>query len=61
MIFNGVNDDMKKELLLLAGVGEGSFPMTYIGVPLKPNKWSKEDCSKIVDKIRRGNETLVLC
>lgn len=49
----GVEDGLKKTLMQLANVGEGSFPLTYLGVPLKPTKWNKQDYAKVVDKIRK--------
>lgn len=48
----GVSDYVKQARVHLVGVTEGVFPLTYLGVPLKPTKWTKGDCSKVVDKIR---------
>lgn len=47
----GVDEDTKRNMLQLAGVIEGVFPMNYLGVPLKPTKWNQYDCAKVVDKI----------
>lgn len=49
----GVSEETKQNLLLLSGMSEGSFPLSYLGVPLKPTKWNKSDCAKVVDKIRK--------
>lgn len=49
----GVLDEMKHDLINLAGFTGGSFPLTYLGVQVKPTKWTKCDCARGADKIRR--------
>lgn len=48
-----INTDVKHEMLGLAEISEGSFPMSYLGVPIKPTKWNKNDCATGVEKIQR--------
>lgn len=31
---------------------EGSFPLKYLGVPMRPTKWKPEDCGVIIKKIK---------
>ncbi|XP_062114000.1 uncharacterized protein LOC133825012 [Humulus lupulus] len=31
---------------------EGLFPLTYLGVPMRPTKWKHEDCEVILQKFR---------
>lgn len=40
-------------MVLEASISEGTFPMTYLGVHIKPTKWNKIDCARVVDKISR--------
>lgn len=49
----GVNENGKQDLIQLAGINEGFFPVTYLVVPFKPNKWNKLDCACIIDKIQK--------
>ncbi|XP_062075434.1 uncharacterized protein LOC133779496 [Humulus lupulus] len=32
---------------------EGEFPMTYLGLPLRPTKWKAMDCDLILKKVRQ--------
>uniref|UniRef100_A0A803NJ41 Reverse transcriptase zinc-binding domain-containing protein n=1 Tax=Cannabis sativa TaxID=3483 RepID=A0A803NJ41_CANSA len=36
---------------------EGTFPLKYLGVPLRPTKWKAEDYGIIVDKIKQRLHT----
>ncbi|XP_062112749.1 uncharacterized protein LOC133823912 [Humulus lupulus] len=31
---------------------EGSFPLKYLGVPMRPTKWKPEDCGTVIKKIK---------
>lgn len=53
MFICGVNDYVKQELLDLVGIQEGSFPLKYLGIPLKPTKWNGHDCAPVIEKIRK--------
>ncbi|XP_062103754.1 uncharacterized protein LOC133814862 [Humulus lupulus] len=52
--FGGINDDCKTQLLEIAQMEEGSFPLKYLGVHLRPTKWRAADCGGIIDKIQRN-------
>ncbi|KAM6577500.1 hypothetical protein CsatB_029337 [Cannabis sativa] len=51
--FGGVRDDIKAQILDLVRMEEGSFPLKYLGVKLRPTKWKTEDCGVILDKINK--------
>lgn len=49
----GTSKVVKQQIIiLLARVNEGSFPLSYLAISLKPTKWTKFDCAKVVDKFR---------
>ncbi|XP_062080485.1 uncharacterized protein LOC133785250 [Humulus lupulus] len=52
--FGGINDECKTKLLEIAQMEEGSFPLKYLGVHLRPTKWRAADCGGIIDKIQRS-------
>lgn len=49
--FGGVNEGVQTSILQISGFSKGDFPMRYLGVPLSPKKWSKLDCTTVVNKI----------
>ncbi|XP_062118800.1 uncharacterized protein LOC133832477 [Humulus lupulus] len=44
----GEKDKLLQEFCLL----EGQFPMSYLGVPLRPTKWRASDCDILIEKMR---------
>ncbi|XP_060965529.1 uncharacterized protein LOC133034457 [Cannabis sativa] len=50
--FWGVNLSEKEVILEDLQFREGSFPLKYLGVPLRPTKWRREDCDAIIKKIK---------
>ncbi|XP_062103381.1 uncharacterized protein LOC133814438 [Humulus lupulus] len=51
--FGGVKDSIKTQILELLQMEEGSFPLKYLGVPLRPTKWKASDCGVILDKLNK--------
>ncbi|XP_074277358.1 uncharacterized protein LOC141600997 [Silene latifolia] len=49
--FNGVSDGIKKEIIHISGMVEGSLLFKYIGVPIKTTRLSAQDCKPIIDKV----------
>ncbi|XP_062114152.1 uncharacterized protein LOC133825189 [Humulus lupulus] len=50
--FGGVPLEDKHGICQLLNLTEGSFPLHYLGVPLRPTKWKHSDCEIIIQKIR---------
>ncbi|XP_062114380.1 uncharacterized protein LOC133825462 [Humulus lupulus] len=50
--FGGVNAAERRVIAQEIQLPEGSFPLRYLGVPMRPTKWKHEDCEIIVHKIR---------
>ncbi|XP_062100338.1 uncharacterized protein LOC133806230 [Humulus lupulus] len=50
--FGGVSADVKTEILQVLQLPAGSFPLHYLGVPLRPTKWKHVDCEIIIQKMR---------
>ncbi|XP_060968731.1 uncharacterized protein LOC133036230 [Cannabis sativa] len=50
--FGGVKEETKINILALTQMEEGSFPLNYLGVKLRPTKWKASDCGVILDKLR---------
>ncbi|XP_062100714.1 uncharacterized protein LOC133806637 [Humulus lupulus] len=51
--FGGISDQDKAGLLNIFQLKEGEFPMTYLGLPLRPTKWKAMDCDIILKKVRQ--------
>ncbi|XP_062113347.1 uncharacterized protein LOC133824478 [Humulus lupulus] len=51
--FGGVSVHDKPVLLNISNLVEGEFPLTYLGLPLRPTKWKAMDCDLILKKIRQ--------
>ncbi|XP_062075632.1 uncharacterized protein LOC133779728 [Humulus lupulus] len=52
--FGGLKDDCKSQLLEITQMEEGSFPLKYLGIHLRPTKWRAADCGEIIEKIQRN-------
>ncbi|XP_062075340.1 uncharacterized protein LOC133779387 [Humulus lupulus] len=50
--FGGVAAGIRIEILHGLNLSAGSFPMHYLGVPLRPTKWKHTDCELIIQKMR---------
>ncbi|XP_062086759.1 uncharacterized protein LOC133793168 [Humulus lupulus] len=52
VFFSGISAQDKRQLQLLLELEEGSFPLKYLGVPMRPTKWKAADCGEILKKIK---------
>ncbi|XP_062080677.1 uncharacterized protein LOC133785463 [Humulus lupulus] len=50
--FGGISDSEKASQLKLTKLTEGTFPLIYLGIPLRPTKWKAMDYDLILMKIR---------
>ncbi|XP_062118678.1 uncharacterized protein LOC133832334 [Humulus lupulus] len=50
--FGGVSAAEKLQISAELNLSEGSFPLKYLGVPMRPTKWKHEDCDIIIQKIK---------
>ncbi|XP_062094015.1 uncharacterized protein LOC133800051 [Humulus lupulus] len=50
--FGGVSVADRQILAAELQLSEGSFPLKYLGVPMRPTKWKHEDCDIIIQKFR---------
>ncbi|XP_062093552.1 uncharacterized protein LOC133799565 [Humulus lupulus] len=50
--FGGVSAAEKIQISAELNLSEGSFPLKYLGVPMRPTKWKHEDCDIIIQKIK---------
>ncbi|XP_062080858.1 uncharacterized protein LOC133785653 [Humulus lupulus] len=48
----GVAAEVKLSILNLVALGEGNFPLKYLGFSLRPTKWQAADCGVIIKKIQ---------
>ncbi|XP_074291935.1 uncharacterized protein LOC141618753 [Silene latifolia] len=51
IFFNGMKEELQKDILSVTGFQEGKMPFRYLGVPIQPGKISKKDCSSLVEKM----------
>ncbi|XP_062099812.1 uncharacterized protein LOC133805659 [Humulus lupulus] len=54
IFFGGVKDEAKLKILDLMQMDEGTFPLKYLGVHLRPTKWKAADCGVILDKLHKN-------
>ncbi|XP_062075488.1 uncharacterized protein LOC133779554 [Humulus lupulus] len=47
----GLTEEDSKNIVTRLQFAEGSFPLKYLGVPLRPTKWKAGDCALIIKKI----------
>ncbi|XP_062119126.1 uncharacterized protein LOC133832860 [Humulus lupulus] len=50
--FGGIKDNCKSQFLEITQMEEGSFPLKYLGIHLRPTKWRAADCGEIIEKIQ---------
>ncbi|XP_074305874.1 uncharacterized protein LOC141641096 [Silene latifolia] len=51
IFFNGMQEDLQKDILAVSGFQEGTMPFKYLGVPIQPGKMSKKDCNCLIEKM----------
>ncbi|KAM6554127.1 hypothetical protein CsatB_014889 [Cannabis sativa] len=51
--FGGVKEEVKGKILDYVHMTEGSFPLKYLVVNMRPTKWKASDFSIIIDKLNR--------
>ncbi|XP_062119252.1 uncharacterized protein LOC133833003 [Humulus lupulus] len=49
--FGGVAVEIKDDILRSVALGEGQFPLKYLGISLRPTRWLIVDCGEILKKI----------
>ncbi|XP_062081288.1 uncharacterized protein LOC133786089 [Humulus lupulus] len=52
VFFGGVSAAVKVQLLQILQLEEGTFPLKYLGIPMRPTKWKVADCGEILKKIK---------
>ncbi|XP_062079234.1 uncharacterized protein LOC133783600 [Humulus lupulus] len=52
VFFGGVSTTVKDQLLQIFQLEEGTFPLKYLGIPMRPTKWKMADCGEILKKIK---------
>uniref|UniRef100_A0A803PSI7 Reverse transcriptase domain-containing protein n=1 Tax=Cannabis sativa TaxID=3483 RepID=A0A803PSI7_CANSA len=57
VFFGGIPISCKQRLANILQMEEGSFPLKYLGVYLRPTKWRSADCGIILDKLHKNLHT----
>ncbi|XP_062080816.1 uncharacterized protein LOC133785613 [Humulus lupulus] len=52
VFFGGISAQDKAQLQKVLQLEEGSFPLKYLGIPMRPTKWKEADCGEILKKIK---------
>ncbi|XP_062113363.1 uncharacterized protein LOC133824490 [Humulus lupulus] len=52
IFFGGVTSYDRTRIAHEINLTEGTFPLKYLGVPMRPTKWRHEDCEVIIQKFR---------
>ncbi|XP_062114647.1 uncharacterized protein LOC133825762 [Humulus lupulus] len=52
IFFGGVSAAIKDQILQILQLEEGTFPLKYLGIPMRPTKWKMTDCEEILKKIK---------
>ncbi|XP_062111652.1 uncharacterized protein LOC133823078 [Humulus lupulus] len=52
VFFGGISAQDKSQLQEVLHLEEGSFPLKYLGIPMRPTKWKEADCGEILKKIK---------
>ncbi|XP_062103358.1 uncharacterized protein LOC133814412 [Humulus lupulus] len=52
VFFGGVSTAVKDQLLQILQLEEGTFPLKYLGILMRPTKWKMTDCGEILNKIK---------
>ncbi|XP_074318739.1 uncharacterized protein LOC141655563 [Silene latifolia] len=51
VVFNGVADWLKQDIVQVSGFSEGKLPFKYLGVPIQPGRLSRLDCNVLIERI----------
>ena len=51
--FGNVNDEVKQMVKLVMPFSEGTLPVKYLGIPLDSNRVYRNDCTILLDKVKR--------
>ncbi|GJV22270.1 RNA-directed DNA polymerase, eukaryota, reverse transcriptase zinc-binding domain protein [Tanacetum coccineum] len=54
--FGNVREDVKNNIMIAMPFREGSFPSRYLGIPLGANIIIRDDCTVLMDKIKKRVE-----
>ncbi|XP_062080660.1 uncharacterized protein LOC133785444 [Humulus lupulus] len=52
VFFGGLSAQDKAQLQEVLHLEEGSFPLKYLGIPMRPTKWKEADCGEILKTIK---------
>ncbi|XP_062093461.1 uncharacterized protein LOC133799462 [Humulus lupulus] len=52
VFFSAISAQDKLQLQQMLHLAEGTFPLKYLGVPMRPTKWKEADCGEILKKIK---------
>ncbi|XP_062086176.1 uncharacterized protein LOC133792286 [Humulus lupulus] len=50
VFFGGISAQDKSQLQEVLHLEEGSFPLKYLGIPMRPTKWKEAGCGEILKK-----------
>ncbi|XP_074290450.1 uncharacterized protein LOC141617164 [Silene latifolia] len=53
VVFNGVDDNLKADIIQVSGFQEGTLPFKYLGIPIQPGRLLRRDYKVLTDKIVR--------
>ena len=53
IVFAGIDQDTKKQLLNITAFKAGELPFTYLGVPVKPQRLTKTECQNLIERITK--------
>ncbi|XP_074298552.1 uncharacterized protein LOC141629449 [Silene latifolia] len=51
VVFCGVTDSLKTDIIQISGYQEGKLPFKYLGIPIQPGRLNKADCNVLIEKI----------
>ncbi|XP_074321473.1 uncharacterized protein LOC141658148 [Silene latifolia] len=51
VVFNGVADCLKQDIVQVSGFFEGKLPFKYLGVPIQPGRLSRMDYNILIERI----------